>query len=76
MQWGLKPQTSNHHNTGPEVDIDVVPMAFLIICRGLKGDVVHQVAYVRLQKCHVPLNFKPPFLELQTQDFALKSTSR
>ena len=35
-QWGLNPQTSNPHNSGPEVDIDFVPTAFFIVPRGLK----------------------------------------
>jgi len=44
--WGLTPQNSNPHNFGPEVDIDFVPTAFIIVPRVLKCDVVkfHQMA--------------------------------
>ena len=62
LALGLTPQNSNPHNFRPEVDIDFVPMAFIIVPRVLKRDVVkfHQVAPPHIFA--PPLFVKPPYL--------------
>jgi len=68
LQWGSDPKSTNPHNSGPEVDIDLVPTAF-IVRLVLKRDIVKAIQVTPPHATPPPPNRKTPISRFPIDNF-------